>query len=209
MGGRGSRAFLAAGPAMPDQFNLFGADNAPDDDQPEGFRYMPDLISGADERVLIEQIAALPLAEFQFGEFTGKRRVISFGWRYDFGRRVLDKVDDIPAFLLPLRAKAAAFAELAPEALQHVLVTEYAAGVSIGWHRDRAEFGQVVGVSLLSPCTFRLRRKQGDTWRRYSLAAAPRSVYLLDGEARTVWEHSIPAVDALRYSVTFRNLRTT
>jgi hypothetical protein len=88
---------------MPDQFNLFGADSAHDDDPPEGFRYAPDLISAADARVLIEQIAALPLAEFQFGEFTGKRRVISFGWRYDFGRRVLDKVDDIPAFRLASR----------------------------------------------------------------------------------------------------------
>jgi len=34
----------------------------------------------------------------------------------------------------------------------------------------------------------------------------PRSMYLLRGPSRTEWEHGIPAVDALRYSITFRSL---
>jgi alkylated DNA repair dioxygenase AlkB len=91
--------------------------------------------------------------------------------------------------------------------LQHVLVTEYGAGAAIGWHRDKAVFGEVVGISLLSPCTFRLRRAVADGWERVSIEAEPRSAYLLGGVSRTEWEHSIPAVDALRYSITFRNLR--
>jgi alkylated DNA repair dioxygenase AlkB len=86
-------------------------------------------------------------------------------------------------------------------------VTEYAAGAAIGWHRDKAVFGDVVGVSLLAPCVFRLRRPAGARWERASLTAEPRSAYLLRGPARTEWEHSIPAVPALRYSVTFRSLR--
>ena len=94
-----------------------------------------------------------------------------------------------------------------PAQLQHVLVTEYGAGAGIGWHRDKSVFGEVVGISLLTPCTFRLRRKVGDGWERRSVIAEPRSAYLLSGAARTEWEHSIPAVDALRYSLTFRNLR--
>jgi alkylated DNA repair dioxygenase AlkB len=65
----------------------------------------------------------------------------------------------------------------------------------------------VVGVSLLSPCTFRFRRAVPDGWERASLQLAPRSVYLLSGAARAEWEHSIPAVDAMRYSVTFRTVR--
>ena len=69
-------------------------------------------------------------------------------------------------------------------------------------------FGDVVGVSLLSPCVFRLRRKAGAAWERDSLALEPRSAYLLRGASRTGWEHSIPAVGRLRYSVTFRNLRS-
>jgi alkylated DNA repair dioxygenase AlkB len=90
--------------------------------------------------------------------------------------------------------------------LQHVLVTEYSPGAAIGWHRDKAVFGDVIGISLLSPCVFRLRRKVGTTWERVSLTAEPRSAYLLRGPSRTEWEHSIPAVEALRYSITFRNL---
>ena len=88
-----------------------------------------------------------------------------------------------------------------------MLVTEYGAGAGIGWHRDKDVFGEVVGVSLLSPCTFRLRRAERDSWRRGSIVLAPRSVYVLRGAARSEWEHSIPAVDALRYSITYRNLR--
>jgi alkylated DNA repair dioxygenase AlkB len=91
--------------------------------------------------------------------------------------------------------------------LQQVLVTEYDAGAGIGWHRDKAVFGEVVGISLLSPCRFRLRRKAGTTWERVSLTAEPRSGYLLSGPSRTEWEHSIPEVDELRYSITFRNFR--
>src|SRR5690606_40647213 len=84
---------------------------------------------------------------------------------------------------------------------------EYPPGASIGWHRDRGVFDRIIGVSLLSPCLFRLRRKRGDRWDRTSLVAVPRSVYLLSGSARTEWEHSIPPVDTLRYSITFRTLR--
>jgi alkylated DNA repair dioxygenase AlkB len=36
---------------------------------------------------------------------------------------------------------------------------------------------------------------------------APRSAYLLRGPARFDWEHSIPPLDRLRYSVTFRTFR--
>jgi alkylated DNA repair dioxygenase AlkB len=84
---------------------------------------------------------------------------------------------------------------------------EYGPGAAIGWHRDKSVFGQIVGVSLLSPCTFRLRRAVDTTWERVSLTAEPRSAYLLSGPAREEWEHSIPGVEQLRYSVTFRNIR--
>jgi alkylated DNA repair dioxygenase AlkB len=95
---------------------------------------------------------------------------------------------------------------LKPTDLQHILVTEYSAGAAIGWHRDKAVFGDVIGISLLSSCIFRLRRKNGSRWDRVSVTAEPRSAYLMRGPSRTVWEHSIPPVDALRYSITFRNL---
>jgi alkylated DNA repair dioxygenase AlkB len=96
---------------------------------------------------------------------------------------------------------------MAPEALQQALVTEYSPGAGIGWHRDKPVFGQGVGISLLAPCVFRFRRAAGEKWERVNLVTAPRSAYLLSGPARSVWEHSIPPVSALRYSITFRTLR--
>ena len=86
-------------------------------------------------------------------------------------------------------------------------MTEYRPGASIGWHKDKAVFGEVIGVSLLAPCLFRLRRKTGTTWQRASLTVEPRSAYLLKGPSRTDWEHSIPGVESLRYSITFRNFK--
>ena len=174
---------------------------------PAGFKYQPDLISKETERTLVEQIAGLPLKEFEFQGFLGRRRIVSFGWRYDFNGGGLQRTEDLPTFLLPVREQAAAFAGMPPERLQQVLVTEYKPGVQIGWHKDRSVFGEVIGVSLLSSCTFRLRRKLGTKWERASIVAEPRSAYLLSGPARTEWEHSIPGVEGLRYSITFRNFK--
>ena len=187
------------------QRSLFGAAPA----LPAGFVYRPEVVAPGEEQELLSHVRELPFQEFQFQGYVGKRRVVSFGWQYDFNQRVLRKADDIPAFLLSLREIAARFADLPPPRLQQVLVTEYAAGAGIGWHRDKAVFGEVIGISLLSACRFRLRRKVGTTWERVSLMAEPRSAYLLSGSARTEWEHSIPEVDTLRYSITFRNFRET
>jgi alkylated DNA repair dioxygenase AlkB len=173
---------------------------------PEGFVYRPDAIPVPAERRLIERIGALPLEELEFHGYTAKRRTISFGWHYDFAGRALQQADAIPDWLLPLREVAADVAGLTPEQLPHVLILEYSAGAAIGWHRDKAVFGDVIGFSLLSPGRFRLRRKAGTRWERASLIVEPRSAYLLRGPSRTEWEHSLPAVDALRYSITFRSL---
>jgi alkylated DNA repair dioxygenase AlkB len=175
---------------------------------PPGFTYRPGVLSASDEAEIIGLISTLPFAPFEFHGYTGKRKVVSYGWKYDYDAEVARPVDDIPPFLFPLRAIAASIAGIPPERLQQALVTEYEPGSAIGWHRDKAVYGQVIGVSLLSPCNFRLRRKVGDRWERASLIAEPRSVYVMDGPSRSEWEHSIPAVDALRYSITFRNLKS-
>ncbi|HJW78245.1 MAG: alpha-ketoglutarate-dependent dioxygenase AlkB [Microvirga sp.] len=178
---------------------------------PDGMLYTPELITAAAEEALVDRFAELPFRAFEFQGFLGKRRVVSFGWRYDFNLMKVEATEDMPDFLLPLRERAAAFAGLAPAALQQVLLTEYGPGAGIGWHKDRSVFGEVVGISLLAPCVFRLRRKTAakprPAWERLSFTLAPRSAYLLAGPARTEWEHSIPEVESLRYSVTLRNLR--
>jgi alkylated DNA repair dioxygenase AlkB len=185
---------------MTDQLGLFGAPRLP-----EGFRYQPDLITPAEERDLLATIRELPFKEFEFQGYTGKRRVVSYGWKYDFNERRLEPRDDIPEFLLPLRNKAATFAGIGSADLQQALVTEYDVGAPIGWHKDKAVFGDVIGISLLSAVPFRLRREVGGKWERVTITAEPRSVYLLRGPSRSEWEHSIPPVEQLRYSVTFRN----
>jgi alkylated DNA repair dioxygenase AlkB len=129
---------------------------------PEGFRYRPGLITPDDEATLLARVRDLPFREFEFHGYTGRRRVVSFGWRYDFSGHHLQKADDIPDYLLPLREAAAAFAGMRPEVFQHALVTEYGAGAGIGWHRDKAVFGEVVGVSLVAPCVLRMRRAVGE-----------------------------------------------
>ncbi len=174
---------------------------------PEGFRYQAEVLPLEEEQALVARIRELPLKEFEFHGYIGKRRVISFGWHYDFEQSRLHQAEEIPTFLHKVCERAATFADLRPEDMPHALVTEYSPGTTIGWHRDKGVFGDVVGISLLSPCVFRLRRKTGSAWERYSLIAEPRSAYLLRGASRTEWEHSIAAVDALRYSITFRSLR--
>ena len=175
---------------------------------PEGFRYREEVLSAVEERELLERISTLPLQEFEFHGFTARRRTISFGWHYDFARARLEEAEPIPGWLLPVRTAAAELAGLGPDLLPHVLILEYGPGATIGWHRDKAAFGDVIGVSLRSACRFRLRRKAGSKWERAALTLEPRSMYLLRGPSRTEWEHSIPAVDELRYSITFRTLAT-
>jgi len=183
--------------------DLFGALPG---DLPDGFHYAPDIITAKEERGLVAELTKLPFKEFEFQGFLGKRRVVSFGWRYDFNGGGFQKIEPLPSFLMPLRQRAAIFADLQESALEHALITEYREGAAIGWHKDRSVFDDVIGVSLLSPCNFRFRRRMGAKWERRSLTAQPRSIYLLRGPSRTQWEHSIPGVTALRYSITFRTL---
>jgi alkylated DNA repair dioxygenase AlkB len=193
---------MARGMAF-DQLALFGAERR----LPEGLVYREGVISDDEEARLLRHIRELPFRDFQFQGFLGKRRVISFGWRYDFDDRTLRRAQEIPEFLHPARDAAAALAGLTPDTLPHALVTEYAVGAGIGWHRDKSEFQDVIGISLASACPFRLRRKRGERWERVTLELEPRSAYLLRGPSRTEWEHSIAPVDTLRYSITFRSLR--
>jgi alkylated DNA repair dioxygenase AlkB len=198
--GQGDRVW---GSDLKVQLDFFDANNS----TPVGLRYQPALISSADESALVERVRELPFREFEFHGYLGKRRVVSFGWKYDFSSQRLQEAEAIPDYLLSLRSLAALFANLEPEAFEQVLVIEYVEGAGIGWHRDKAVFGQVVGVSLLSPCTLRFRRKVDGGWQRTNLRAEPRSAYHLSGPARFEWEHSISRVDMLRYAITFRSMR--
>jgi alkylated DNA repair dioxygenase AlkB len=191
---------------MSEQLTLFGSDTA----KPEGLRYAADFVSPDEERELIARIRELPLTPFQFGAFEGKRRVAWFGWRYDYSHQELEQAEDVPAWVVPFIARVEQFAGLPPSSVRQILCTEYETGVGIGWHRDKPQFGEVFGLSLAAPCKFRFRRKKGSNkgsmWQRFTLDAEPRSLYMMAGEARHVWQHSIPPVEATRYSITFRTM---
>lgn len=186
---------------MGDQLSLFAQHRM----APEGLRYTAEFIAPALERELISHVSALPLQPFQFGAFEGKRRVASFGFRYDFTLQRLKPAEPIPEWLQPLIEKVEAHGGLSTQIAQ-VLCTEYDVGVGIGWHRDKRHFDRIFGLSLGSPCKFRFRRAVDEKWQRYTLEAAPRSLYMMSGESRNIWEHSIPAVEAPRYSITFRTM---
>ncbi|CDX58911.1 2OG-Fe(II) oxygenase [Mesorhizobium plurifarium] len=188
------------------QGDLFDAPASPPP-APEGFSYQPDLIAHDEERELLRRIQGLDFKPFDFHGHLANRQVVGFGLRYDYERRQVLEAPPIPDFLLPLRAKVAAFARVPATEFAQALINEYRPGAGIGWHRDKPHFELVAGVSLLAPCSFRLRRRNGAAWDRETIEVEPRSIYLMAGPARNEWEHSIPPVERHRYSVTFRTMR--
>ena len=171
-----------------------------------GLAYCEELVDLIEEGDLIAAIDSLDLSPFKFQGWTGKRLTHTFGWRYDFDDRSFSPVEPMPDWLLPLRDKAAAFGGIAADEFAHSLVTRYDPGAGIGWHRDRPQFGKVVGISLAGAATLRFRQRTDSGFRRASFELQPRSAYLLSGEVREQWEHGIAAHDSLRYSITFRTL---
>ena len=174
---------------------------------PAGLHYQPEFVSKATESELIGRISELPLQPFQFGAFEGKRRVASFGFRYDYALHRLAEAEPIPAWLASVAQSVESFGDMPAGHVRQILCTEYDVGVGIGWHRDKPHFDRIFGLSLGASCKFRFRRAAGGKWERFTLTAEPRSLYMMDGESRQVWEHSIPAVEHRRYSITFRTMK--
>lgn len=175
---------------------------------PEGMALHPGMVDGAQEAALIAGIDASPLTPFAFQGWLGKRLTMSWGSAYDYQRGTVLPAPPIPDWLLPLRARMAEWAGLDPAALVQALAIRYDPGAGIGWHRDRPQYGLVLGLSLGAPDRFRLRRRRADgTFDRCEVPLTPREAYRLDGPARSAWEHSILPATATRRSLTFRTLR--
>ena len=171
-----------------------------------GLDYREEFLTRDEEVALIGHLEAMDLAPFRFHGWTGNRKTQSFGWSYDFDDASFSPTEPIPQWLEPLRSKAAALAEVAPDEIVHVLAARYDPGAGIGWHKDRSVFEKVVGISLGSPAVLRFRQRDGSSFKRFSLPVEPRSAYLLSGEARHEWEHRIVPGEELRFSITFRTL---
>lgn len=186
-----------ASAATPAQGALFGT--------PAGLRTRADFVNAAEEAALLAHVEVLPFRPFEYQGWLGKRETVSFGWRYDFDQARVEPAPPIPEFLLPLRERAAAFAGLAPGSFEQALVIRYGVGAGLGWHRDRPQFEQVFGLSLKSDTVLRFRRRTARGFERFALDAPARSAYLLTGEIRHQWEHSLVPVAEPRFSITFRS----
>ena len=183
---------------------------------PDGFVYRPEFISSTEESEFVAAIQQLQFEEIRMHGVIAKRRTVQFGQHYGFESFKLTEAPPIPTFLLPLRERAGEFAGCDAAAFEEALVTEYQPGAQIGWHRDAPSFDVVVGVSLLGDCTMQFRPwpviKSADAGRKrgkpLAQLLAARSAYILRGAVRTHWQHHIPSAKTLRYSITFRTLRT-
>src|SRR5215510_8247710 len=190
---------------MTQQRELFG----PLQRLPGGFLYKSDFITRDEEATLLSEIRNLPLREAQYKQYTAKRRIISYGTSYDFASNELMPADVVPPFLDTLRERMASLAEVPADRFAHALIAEYRTGTQLGWHRDVPDFEMIAGISLGSHCRMRFRRyppPKGRSSESFSLGLEPRSAYIMRGEARWGWQHSIPPTKATRYSITFRTL---
>jgi alkylated DNA repair dioxygenase AlkB len=189
------------------QDDLFGA-AAPV--LPPGMRYERDFLSAEEEVRWTAFAQSLPLKEMNYKGYEARRRVMSFGGKYDYVRNKLEDGPPIPTELDPLRDRVASWLGVDVAAFTQVLVAEYREGTPLGWHRDVPDFEDVVGVSLLSAAVLRFRPYPPDSPKKadiLKIPVAPRSIYLLRGSARWEWQHSVPPTPALRYSITFRTPR--
>jgi alkylated DNA repair dioxygenase AlkB len=164
------------------------------------------FVSEAEHEELIARLDAANLEPFRFHGWLGNRKTRTFGWRYDFDDASFAPAEPIPDWLHALREKAASFASVAPDDFAHVLLARYDPGAGIGWHRDRPQFDKVVGISLGASAVMRFRQRTPGGFRRTSVPLNPCSAYLLAGEVRHEWEHSIVPGERLRFSITFRTL---
>ena len=176
---------------------------------PNGLLYRSGFLASAEERELISHLVALPFREARFREYTARRRVVRFG-AGDYLESEPDQETDFPRiefppFLESLRARVAVWLERPETDFVHGLVTEYAAGTPIGWHRDAPHFEIVAGISLASACRMRFRAF-ADKQSIFGLDLKPRSIYVLQDDIRWKWEHHIPPVKTTRYSITLRTL---
>ncbi len=178
---------------------------------PEGFVYRPNFLTQKEEAELIGYIEDLPLTHGSNGEYTAKRRLINFGWGYDFKNREIIPGSPLPPFLRPLKRKVAKWLDIPVSYVGEALITEYTEGAAIGWHVDSEPCEHIVGISLAGWSLMRLRpvrgRLNGNPRMKRDIASHPlwpRSAYILQGDSRWFYQHSIPPVSELRYSITFR-----
>ena len=183
------------------------------DQLPNGLVYRPDFLTPSEEEILLAYVGQLPLEQAEYtgkdkNTYKSKRRHMGFGWGYDPQREEFIKGEPLPTFLVPLQRKIAKWMGISPVRIVEALVNEYSQGSAIGWHRDRERFEHIIGISLSGWARMRFRplHKIGDAKAVVSMELEPRSAYIMQGDVRWQWQHSVANTRVLRYSITFRTL---
>jgi len=105
-----------------------------------------------------------------------------------------------------LLERVAAFAGVEPEAVIECLFNRYEQDAVIQPHFDKPVFEHVIGVSLGAPNEMQFVAEGADPAGTIAVPLEPRAAYVLAGDARHVYQHSLPPQQGTRYSITFRTL---
>lgn len=171
-----------------------------------GLALWPEAVTAEQETTLAGLVDAAPLAPFRFGQWQGKRLTANYGSGYDYQHGRVTAAPALPPWLVALRAQLAGVAGMAAGDLVQALLIRYDPGAGIGWHRDRPQYGEVLGLSLSAPTVLRLRQRTAGGFHRHSVELPRRSLYRLSGEVRRAWEHSLAPMDVTRRSITLRTM---
>jgi alkylated DNA repair protein (DNA oxidative demethylase) len=172
-----------------------------------GLRFELELVPPRIEWQLLDVFEELRWDPIVIRGQPARRTARHFGLDYDYETRTPTPGEPVPDWLEPARDLAAEFAGFRPDELAEILVQRYPPGSTIGWHRDAPAFDTVIGLSLGGFSRLRFQRGKGEAREVREIGLEPRSGYVLSGEARWSWQHSIPATKEERYSITFRTLR--
>ncbi len=176
------------------------------DHLPLGLKYIPRFITEAEESELMRHIIHLDWQNVALFGQVARRRVVHFGMDYNYDRRTVKATIPAPKFLEEIISRGAHYLEVDKEDIAEILISEYTINAGINWHRDAPVFDKILGVSLNSPCPIYFRNRN-DKKEQIQMLLEPGSAYILKDSIRWEWEHRIPPVKNLRYSITFRTLK--
>lgn len=195
------------------QQNLPDVISPPDFTAIPGLTYISAYITPEEESFLLKQInKQLWLNEL-------KRRVQHYGWRYDYKARQVDsslKIGDLPEWLQTYTDKLYSEGYF-PAFPDQVIVNEYLPGQGISPHIDCVPCftDAIASLSLGSPCIMEFTHNQ--TSEKIPVLLESRSLVIMQGDARYLWKHAIPArktdklsgksfTRKIRVSLTFRKV---
>ncbi len=161
-----------------------------------GLTYIADYIDAATEDALIRTLDTQPwITEL-------KRRVQHYGWQYDYKARSVTsdlRIGALPDWLqsYAVRLQQAGYF---PEMPDQVIINEYLPGQGISAHIDCVPCfaDTIVSLSLGSPCVMDFTHSK--TGEKSSLLLEPRSLLVLTGDVRYVWQHAIAQRKTDRYN---------